>query len=152
MSDYDLDERLVEAYGRERLSFLQYVRQATPYAGPADRPLLERVRELAGAEAAGLDGFAAYLDESRVSVRSAGAFPSAFTNYNFVDIRKLLPELVADEARGLAGLERDAAALPPGEARAWLEKTRRGEANARHRTGEARWEGERRRVSDPILS
>jgi hypothetical protein len=117
-----MDERLVEAYRRERLSFLQYVRQATPYAGPADRPLAERVHALAGAEAAGLDEFAEYLDTARVSVPYVGAFPSAFTNYNFVAIRKLLPELVADEARGLAALERDAAALPPGEARTWLEK------------------------------
>jgi hypothetical protein len=122
VSDCDLHERLVEAYRRERLSFLQYVRQGSPYAGPADRPMLERVRELARAEAADLDGFAEYLDGARVSVPYLGAFPSAFTNYNFVAIRKLLPELAADEARGLAALERDAAVLPPGEARTWLEK------------------------------
>jgi hypothetical protein len=122
VSDCDADERLVEAYRRERLSFLQYVRQAAPYAGPADRPTLERVRELAGAEAAALDGFAEFLDAARVAVPYVGAFPSVFTNYNFVAVRKLLPELVADEARGLAALERDAAVLPPGEARAWLER------------------------------
>jgi hypothetical protein len=118
----DVNGRLVDAYRRERLSFLQYVRQATPYAGPADRTVLERVRELAGAEAAGLDGFAEYLDRTRVTVPFLGAFPSAFTNYNFVAVRKLLPELAADEARGLATLERDAAAVPPGDARTWLEK------------------------------
>jgi hypothetical protein len=122
VSPCDTNERLVEAYRRERLSFLQYVRQATPYAGPADRPLLERVRELARSEAEGLDGLAEYLDQSRVSVRYLGAFPTSFTNYNFVAIRKLLPELIADEARGLAALEGDAAALPAGEARTWLEK------------------------------
>src|SRR6478735_2737986 len=86
-----MNDRLLEAYRRERLSFMQYVRQATPYAGPADRPLLERVRELAAAEAAGLDGFAEYLDDARVPVPFLGAFPTAFTNYNFVAIRKLLP-------------------------------------------------------------
>jgi hypothetical protein len=122
VSDCDMEKRLVEAYRRERLSFLQYVRQATPYAGPADRATLQRVRELARAEAADLDGFAEYLDGARVSVQYLGAFPSAFTNYNFVAIRKLLPELVADEARGLAALEGDAVALPPGEARTWLER------------------------------
>src|SRR5262249_48791374 len=125
-------ERLVEAYRRERLSFLQYVQQATPYADPADRPLLERVRELASAEAAGLDGFAELLDESRVTVPYLGAFPTAFTNYNVVAIRKLLPELIADEARGLKALEQDAATLPPGEARTWLEKM--AEAKRMHLT------------------
>jgi hypothetical protein len=117
-----MNDRLVEAYRRERLSFLQYVRQATPYAGPADRPLLGRVRELATAEANGLDGFAEYLDRSRVTVQYLGAFPTTFTNYNFVAIRKLLPEVIADETRGLKALERDAAELPPGDARSWLER------------------------------
>ena len=37
-------------------------------------------------------------------------------------MRKLIPRLVDDEARGLAALERDAAALPPGEARTFMEK------------------------------
>ena len=122
MNACEMNDRLVEAYRRERLSFLQYVQQATPYAGPADRPLLERVRELSRAEATGLDGFAAYLDQCRMCVTYLGAFPTAFTNYNFVAIRKLLPELIADEARGLKALERDAAEGPPGEARMWLEK------------------------------
>jgi hypothetical protein len=127
-----VNDRLVEAYRRERLSFLQYVRQGAPYAGPADRQLLERVRELAGAEAAGLDGFAEYLDARRVSVRYLGAFPSAFTNYNFVAIRKLLPELIADETRGLASLQADAASLPDGEDRTRLVKL--AEAKRMHLT------------------
>ena len=121
MNPSEDQDRLVGAYRRERLSFLQYVRQATPYAGPADRPMLDRVRELAAAESTGLDGFAEYLDRSRVTVPYLGAFPSVFTNYNFVAVRKLLPELIADEERGLAALDTDAAALPAGEARTWLE-------------------------------
>jgi len=127
-----MNEPLVEAYRRGRLSFLQYVRQATPYAGPADRSLLERVRELAGAEAAGLDRFAEYLDDARVAVPFVGAFPTAFTNYNFVAIRKLLPALIADEAAGLVALEKDAAELPPGGARTWLERL--AEAKRAHLT------------------
>jgi hypothetical protein len=116
------EDRLVEAYRRGRLSFLQYVRQATPYAGVADRSILARVRELADAEAADLSGFAEFLDAKRVRVPFVGAFPTTFTNYNFVAIRKLLPELIADEKRGLSALEDDAAALDAGEARTWLEK------------------------------
>lgn len=122
MSACDPNERLVEAYRRGRLSFLQYIRQATPYAGPADRALLDSVRELAGAEAAALDALAGYLDDNRVTVPYLGAFPTAFTNYNFVAIRKLLPELIADETRGLDALEHGLATLPPGAARMWVEK------------------------------
>lgn len=113
---------MVDAYRRERLSFLQYVREATPFAGPEDRPVLDRVRDLAAAEAAALDGLGEYLDRNRVPLPHVGAFPTAFTNYNFVAVRKLIPRLVDDEARGLAALQRAAAALPPGEARTWLEK------------------------------
>jgi hypothetical protein len=117
-----MQSTLVDAYRRERLSFLQYVRQATPFAGPDDRSVLDRVLGLAHAEAAALDGLADYLDRNRVTLSHVGAFPTSFTNYNFVAVRKLVGPLAADEARGLTALERDAAALPPGEARSWLEK------------------------------
>jgi hypothetical protein len=119
--DERMREQLSNIYRRERLSFLQYVRQTSPYAGPADRPVLERVRELAGVEAASLDKFGEYLDENRISLPHIGAFPTPFTNYNFVSVRKLLPSLVEDESRGLASLERDLATLPPGEGRTWVE-------------------------------
>jgi len=115
-------DTLTDIYRRERLSFLQYVRQAAAYAGTADRAVLERVRELGAVEAAALDGLADYLDRNHVSLPHVGAFPTAFTNYNFVAVRKLLPQLVEDEARGLAALERDVARLAPGESRTWVEK------------------------------
>jgi hypothetical protein len=118
----DLTDRLVAAYRRERLSFLQYIRQATPYAGPADRVVAARVHELAEAEAATLDAFGEFLDRQRITVPYLGAFPTSFTNYNFIAVRKLLPSLIADEDRGLKALEADIAALDPGEARSWLEK------------------------------
>jgi len=118
----DPHHTLVEAYCREMLSFLQYVGQSVPYASPSDRPIVERLCELARSEAAGLDGLADYLGANRMSVPHVGAFPSAFTNYNFIAVRKLLPRLVADEGRGLADLERDATSLPPGKDRDWIEK------------------------------
>jgi hypothetical protein len=115
-------ETLTDIYRRERLSFLQYIRQTTPYAGPADKAILDRVLELGNVEAATLDGFGEFLSRNRMTIPHVGAFPSPFTNYNFVAVRKLLPRLVEDEARGLASLERDAYALPPGEVRSWVEK------------------------------
>ena len=132
MSASETTDRLVEAYRRERLSFLQYVRQATPYAGPADRQLLERVRALADAEAAELDGFGEFLDAERASVPYLGAFPSTFTNYNFVAIRKLVPRLIEDQRLGLEALQADIAALPAGSAQTRLEKL--AEAKRMHLT------------------
>ncbi|MBO0697872.1 MAG: hypothetical protein J2P46_05735 [Zavarzinella sp.] len=113
---------LVDAYRRERLSFLQYARQAAPFVGPEDRAVFDRIRDLAEAECATLDGLGEYLDQNRITVTHVGAFPTAFTNYNFIAVRKLVPRLVEDEARGLATLKRDASGLPPGESRTWLEK------------------------------
>lgn len=122
MMETDPHHTLVDAYRREKLSFLQYVRQATPYAGPADRPLLERVRELARKDGETLDAMADYLGEQRLSIPHIGAFPSEFTNYNFVDVRNLIPRIVAAERLGLASLDLEATTLPAGKDREWIEK------------------------------
>jgi len=116
------NKTLVEVYRRESLSFLQYVRQATPYAGAKDKPLLDRVREMAQSELTEIEKLVDYLDRSRVTLPHIGAFPSEFTNYNFVAIRNLVPLLIADESRGLKELERDAGSMTSGEARERLEK------------------------------
>jgi hypothetical protein len=62
------------------------------------------------------------LERNHITVPLPGAFPTKFTNYNYVTVRKLLSPLLADETSGLAALERDAAHLPPGELRSWVEK------------------------------
>jgi hypothetical protein len=117
----DLQAALVDVYRRELLSFLQYVNQASPYAGAKDRQFLERVRELARLEGTELERFAGWLDRNHIAPPYVGAFPTAFTNYNFVALRKLLPEIIADERRGISALERDASAFPAGDARVWVE-------------------------------
>jgi hypothetical protein len=113
---------LLDVYRRGKLSFLQYVDQTSPYAGAADLPLLDRVRQFARAEAEELEKLSEYLENNRISVPLPGAFPTKFTNYNYVAVRKLLPSLLADEVSGLAALEMDAANLPQGELRSWVEK------------------------------
>jgi len=119
--DVCVQSTLERVYRREVLSFLQYVRQTTPYAGPADRPLVARLRELAATEADALERFADWLEDHHMPRPPSGAFPSSFTNYNFVVVRKLLPEVVADHTRALAELEHDLAKLPPGDVRDQVE-------------------------------
>ena len=114
-------ETLLGIYRRERLSFLQYVGQSTPYAGPTDRPMLKRVQELARVESEAMDRFGEYLDRNRITLPHLGAFPTTFTNYNFIAVGKLLVPLRHDAARGAAELERDVATLPTGEARTLVE-------------------------------
>jgi hypothetical protein len=113
---------MLEIYGREMLSFLQYVSQATPYAGVGDRPVLTRIQELARSEAADLQQVADFLDRHHVMLPRPGAFPTSFTNYNFVAVRSLLPGIMADEARGLKAMEGDMARLPAGAERELVEQ------------------------------
>lgn len=119
--DRDARARLIDAYRRERLSFLQYVAQAEPYAPPTHRALLSKIQSMAQAEAALLDRIAAYLDEQRIRLPSLGAFPIHFTHWNFVDVRRLLPELIRQQEQECQVLERDVAALPLGPARSLLD-------------------------------
>lgn len=109
-------------YRRELLSFLQYVRQATPYVTRVDRPLAIRLQQMADEERVALEGFAAYLDRARLTLQSVGAFPTVFTNYNFIAVRKLLPILRADQTRGLALLDQDVLGLADGPDRAEVAK------------------------------
>lgn len=113
---------LVDIYRRESRSFLQYVRQATPYAGAKDRPILERIFAMSQVELAEIEKLSEYLDRNRVTLPHIGAFPSEFTNYNFVAVSKLVPLLIVDELRGLELLERDALSLSTGEAQERMEK------------------------------
>jgi hypothetical protein len=113
---------LADVYRRELLSFLQYVRQAPPYAAAADRPTVVKLQQMADEERAALKALGEYLDRARVTLPHVGAFPTAFTNYNFVALRKVLQILREDQAKGLAQLEQDVAGLPEGPDRAEVEK------------------------------
>ena len=114
--------QLADVYRRELLSFLQYVRQAPPYAAAADRPKVAKLAQMADEEQTALESFSEYLDRARVTMPHSGAFPTVFTNYNFVALRKILPLLREDQAKGVAQLLQDAAGLPDGPDRAEIEK------------------------------
>lgn len=121
MFDSSTQARLQELFRRENRSFLQYINQASPWASPADRPLVEKIRQLATEEMAALEKLAEWLESKHVSLPYLGAFPTTFTNYNFVDIRKLLKPLVAEQRKELADLEADAKSLADDVARKRVE-------------------------------
>lgn len=92
-------QALLESYRREGLSLLQYVRQATPYASKSDRPLADRIRAIAESESKCLDVMANELADARLTVPSLGGFPSEHANFNYFDVRKLLPYLITEQER-----------------------------------------------------
>lgn len=97
--------RLQEIYRREYRSLSQYVREASPYAAGADRPIRDAVMRIATEETAALESFGKVLETLRVSLPYLGSFPVEFTDLNFVTIRHLLPKLIAEHKGDLVKLE-----------------------------------------------
>jgi hypothetical protein len=121
MLDTAAETHLQTIFRRENRSLLQYVRQAAPWAGPSDRDRLQRVYELADAEFDALGELAAFLETHHVPLPYLGAFPTEFTDHNFIALRKLLPLLIDDHRRGVDQLLNDGAALS-GPARVLVER------------------------------
>ena len=115
MPDTAAETRLQTIFRRENRSLLQYVRQAAPWADQPDRDRLKRVYELADAELDALGELATFLDAHHVPLPNLGAFPTEFTDHNFIALRKLLPLLIDDHRSGVNQLQNDCAALtgPP---------------------------------------
>jgi hypothetical protein len=99
---------LQEMFRRENRSFLQYIDQADPWVGHGDRPIFDKLRQLAADERETLEAFANWLDAEKVPLPYLGAFPINFTSFNFVAIRKIIKPLIAEQSRELAALEADA--------------------------------------------
>jgi hypothetical protein len=117
MIDAATQTRLQHLFSREHRSLLQYISQATPWCRECDRPLLEKITSLAVAELAALRRMGEWMDANRIALPYLGAFPTAFTSYNFVDIRKLVKPLEAEQRKELADLERETSTLSEAEPR-----------------------------------
>lgn len=100
---------LQDAYRREAVSLLRYAHGAAPYAAGDDRMLRTELFRMGDQLDAALDTFAAFLDARRVPIPPPGAFPAAFTDFNCVAVRHLLPKVASDRARAVT----DLAALHP---------------------------------------
>jgi len=114
--------RLQHVYRREYRSLLQYVREASPYAALADRPVRDGVMRIAKEEATAIEAFGEWLEEHRLSLPYLGSFPVGFTDLNFVGIRHLLPKLIAEQKRDLQVLEADVSSFADVVARAAVQR------------------------------
>lgn len=98
-------QNLLATYRREGLSLLQYVRQTAPFAKKKDRPIAERIHQIAVEELKSLEEIALEIADAKSTVPSLGGFPSEFTNFNYFDVRKLIPYLIADHGRLIDALK-----------------------------------------------
>jgi hypothetical protein len=102
---------------REGRSFLQYVRESFPWTTPTEKDLLVQLEQLAREEGTALTRLGRFLQRRRHPVATLPPFPMEFTTQNFVSLGSLLPQLAADERRGLAALEQDLQAVTDPEGR-----------------------------------
>ena len=82
---------------------------------------MDKLNRLADEELAALEALAHWMESKNISVPYLGAFPTRFSSFNFVDIRKLLKPLSTEQRKELANLEADAKALPDGDAKKQVE-------------------------------
>lgn len=111
---------LQECVRRESRSLLQYAREVPLWVGPADRPVLAKLRSFAAAEQAATDSLGRYLQKRKAGLPSLGPYPSSFTTVNDAALNYLLPRLVAEQKAAIAVLDADLARVTEPDAHAHL--------------------------------
>jgi hypothetical protein len=111
---------LQECVRRESRSMLQYAREVPLWVGPADRPVLAKLKGLAAAEQAATDTLGRYLQKRKAGLGHLGPFPSSFTTVNDAALHFLLPRLVEEQRAALAAVEADLARVTDLDAREHL--------------------------------
>ncbi len=102
---------------RESRSLLQYVREAYPWAKSGEQKTLSELDRLIDEEANSTAALARFLLRHHVRLPYLGAYPSHFTNVNYVGLDFLLPRLVEHQRGAIAALERDLAKLSDEDSR-----------------------------------
>lgn len=105
---------------RESRSLFQYVRDVPLWVGPADRPVLAKLKGLAVAEQTATDALGRYLQRRQAGLGHLGAYPSEFTTINDAALHYVLPKLIAEQRAATVALEADLPRVSDPDARAHL--------------------------------
>jgi hypothetical protein len=111
-----------EIVRRESISLLNYVGDAFPWTTSRGTAALARLQELVHAHREAIAEVGRFLAKKRTPVGYIGSYPANFTTINYLSLDYVLPRLAADEARGVAQLERDLKQLTDSEAQAAVQK------------------------------
>jgi hypothetical protein len=109
--------RLQDIIRREGRSLLQYAAESFPWTVTAADVRPAVLGQAAQDEAEAAAAVARLLVRHRLTPPWLGAYPMAFTSFNFLAIDRLLPLLVQHQIRGVEELKADVAALEDEEAR-----------------------------------
>jgi hypothetical protein len=104
MTDQELLPMLVR---RESRSLLQYVRESYPWSQTKDHDARDKVLAAAETEGQLLAQLGRLLQKRHIPMPGLGAFPTSFTNMNYVSLSFLMPRLVAAQRQSLHDLEND---------------------------------------------
>ena len=107
-----MNEKLLEGIiRREACSFLQYVREAFPWATAGKEDTVAQVLRFATREKEAVARIAQWLLRRHRGLPPTPSFPMEFTDSNFVSIDYLLPRLLDAQRESVAALEADLARL-----------------------------------------
>lgn len=112
MLDALSETALQTLYRRESRSLLQYVCESSPWVATPAKPVFEKLLAFAQNEVTALADLSRFMDHNHVSLPYLGTYPIHFTSYNFMDVRKLVPKIIADLRGHLTHLEADRDSLP----------------------------------------
>lgn len=102
---------LSEILRRESRSYLQYVRESSPWAKGKDEAVRESVLTMAMNENAALQDLGRTMQKHHIALPALGGFPASFTTSNFIDVGFLIPKLIAAQKQAIAALEVNLAAV-----------------------------------------
>jgi hypothetical protein len=97
--------RLQDVIRREGRSLLQYAIDSFPWAAGNSTAGIDRLKELAGAEADAVAALARLLARHHLAPPWLGAYPTPFTSFNFLSLDRLVPLLVRYQRDDIARLE-----------------------------------------------
>jgi hypothetical protein len=98
---------LRDIFRRESRSVLQYLAESFPWTTPERQAVTDHLRTWAGEERAAAARLATYLQRNQVGLPYLGAFPTEFTNINFIGLDYAVGRIIESEKRSLADLQRD---------------------------------------------
>jgi hypothetical protein len=102
---------------RESRSLFQYVREAYPWTTANARATLVELDRLIDEEAAATASLGRFLLKHHIPLPYLGAYPSHFTNVNYIGLDFLMPKLVEQQREAIAALGHDLNALSDEESR-----------------------------------
>ncbi|MCI0381369.1 MAG: hypothetical protein L0215_27610 [Gemmataceae bacterium] len=102
---------------KEGRSLLQYVNECNPWTTAKTQAFMPRLKQMVKEEQEAATGIVRFLMKRRQRPPYLGAYPTSFTNINFIALESMLPYLVDYQKERIAEIEKDLAALTDPEVR-----------------------------------